>query len=128
VRVATDQPVPRSGIYLPDCDQSCAELLIQGHKAVEARKGRNPDSGHALERIPATWTLVERIADEGGGPAEPLFAPLRCEAGYLCPQAGYWFTPAAANSRCYFKGSEPMPVVNPDWGINIWQWDENQEP
>jgi hypothetical protein len=49
--------------------------------------------------------------------------------GDKCPRAGFWFTPAQAGSRRYFKAGEVMPKVEGDYGLTIWQWDEaSQEP
>lgn len=58
----------------------------------------------------------------------PLAAPERgrVEANQPCPRTGYWFTPAQQNSRRHFKEGEIMPIVRADYGVNIWQWDENQ--
>jgi hypothetical protein len=53
-------------------------------------------------------------------------ARLRCPAGQPCPKAGYWFTPAKADSRRLFKAGEIMPSVGGDYGDTIWQWDERQ--
>ena len=50
----------------------------------------------------------------------------RCEAGQLCPRDGFWFTPAQADSRRFFKAGEVMPSVGGDYGATIWQWDLNQ--
>jgi len=52
----------------------------------------------------------------------------RCEAGQPCPREGFWFTPAQAGSRRFFKAGEVMPEVGGDYGTTIWQWDQNQEP
>lgn len=52
---------------------------------------------------------------------------LRCEAGEPCPQAGWWLTPAKANSRRYFKPGEIMPSFEgSSYGATIWQWDIDQ--
>jgi hypothetical protein len=51
---------------------------------------------------------------------------LRCPAGQPCPKAGYWFTPAQADSRRRFKAGEVMPSLGGDYGETIWQWDEKQ--
>jgi hypothetical protein len=45
-----------------------------------------------------------------------------------CPEPGFWFTPAQAGSRRYFKSGDVMPEVGGDYGATIWQWDQNQEP
>jgi hypothetical protein len=51
---------------------------------------------------------------------------LRCEAGLPCPREGFWFTPAAADSRRHFRQSEVMPEIKSDYGQTIWQWDPKQ--
>ena len=52
---------------------------------------------------------------------------LRVEGGKSCPQTGYWFTPAKANSRCHFKEGDIMPVYgSSDYGVTIWQWSPEQ--
>jgi len=51
----------------------------------------------------------------------------RCEAGQPCPRSGFWFTPAQAGSRRFFKVGEVMPSVDGDYGATIWQWDRNQD-
>ncbi len=52
---------------------------------------------------------------------------LRVEGGKSCPQTGYWFTPAKANSRCHFKEGDIMPVYGgSDYGATIWQWSQEQ--
>jgi hypothetical protein len=51
---------------------------------------------------------------------------LRCEAKQPCPREGFWFTPAQAGSRRFFRASEPMPEMGGDYGTTIWQWDPNQ--
>lgn len=50
-----------------------------------------------------------------------------CVANQPCPREGYWFTPAKADSRRFFKQGEIMPEVGGDDGVTIWQWDEQQE-
>lgn len=134
VRVKTDDKVPRSGIYLPDVDRSCAQLLIEGHEAWGATVMRFPDdpTSQAFDRVSTTWTLVQRIADEAGGiPGEEPWRThaaqrLRCEAGQPCPHDGWWFTPAAQGSRRNFRQGEVMPSLGGDYGLTIWQWDPQQ--
>lgn len=52
---------------------------------------------------------------------------LRCEANQPCPREGFWFTPAQANSRRFFKAGEVMPEIGTDYGATIWQWDSTQD-
>ncbi|MBV2134204.1 DUF1911 domain-containing protein [Pseudomonas sp. MAP12] len=47
----------------------------------------------------------------------------RVEAGQPCPRAGYWFTPAQANSRRHFQQGEIMPCfTGSSWGDTLWYW------
>lgn len=47
----------------------------------------------------------------------------RVEAGQPCPRAGYWFTPAQADSRRSFQQGETMPdFSDSSWGATIWYW------
>ncbi|QUP56194.1 DUF1911 domain-containing protein (plasmid) [Ralstonia syzygii] len=50
--------------------------------------------------------------------------PPRTPAGQPCPKEGWWFTPAAAGSRRFFKQGEVMPEVKSDYGSTFWQRDE----
>lgn len=133
VRVKTGDTVPRSGIYLPDISNSCAQLLIEGHDAWGATVMRHPEdpNSQAFDRVPATWTLVERVANDGGGiPGEEPWRAnaaqrLRCEAGQPCPHEGWWFTPAGEERR-HFKQGEIMPSLGGDYGSTIWQWSNPQ--
>jgi hypothetical protein len=133
MRVKTDDKIPRNGVYLPDIDGSCAQVLIEGYEAWGATVLRNPNDpeSQAFDRKTTTWTLVERIADTGGGipgDADPIKAGvlLRAMAGEVCPRTGYWFTPARQNSRAHFEAGQTMPDVGGTWGATIWQWDEQQ--
>ena len=52
---------------------------------------------------------------------------MRCEAGLPCPRSGWWHTPARQDSRQRFEAGALMPEYASDYGLTIWQWDENQE-
>ncbi|MFT3721043.1 PoNe immunity protein domain-containing protein [Pseudorhodoferax sp.] len=54
-------------------------------------------------------------------------ARLRVMAGEPCPRAGWWVTPAKANSRRRLEAGETMPSLGGDYGTTIWQWDERQD-
>lgn len=133
VRVATDEPIRQTGIYLPDADDSCAAFLYEGFGgAPQAMIGYDPGTMQNIGTANTVWTLVERVADTGGGiPGEhdPIRAGirLRCEAHKPCPREGWWFTPAKAGSRRHFKQGEVMPEFSTDYGLTIWQWDTNQQ-
>jgi hypothetical protein len=133
VRVKTGDKVTRNGIYLPDVSNSCAQLLIEGHEAWGCTVLRHPEdpTSQVFDRKPTTWTLVERIADEGGGvPGEEPWRAhaaqrLRCEAGNPCPHEGWWFTPAGEGRR-HFKQGVVMPELKSDYGQTIWHWCSDQ--
>ena len=69
---------------------------------------------------PANWR--DDVADFADGTAQRL----RCEAGQPCPREGWWFTPAKAGSRRFFAQGDVMPAYSTDYGMTIWQWDEQQ--
>lgn len=78
--------------------------------------------------IPTTWTLVEKIADSGGGipgAADPWLAGIRerCIAGEPCPRTGWWTTPAAPARRRFVAGTV-MPELGGDWGTTVWQLEQ----
>jgi Domain of unknown function (DUF1911)/Domain of unknown function (DUF1910) len=73
----------------------------------------------------ANNSLAHLKPGASSGPDEAA-SRLRCEGGKPCPRAGYWMTPARVDSRRYFEANETMPKVGGDYGITIWQWDEQQ--
>jgi hypothetical protein len=133
VRVTTGEPVKQTGIYLPDAHDSCAAFLYEGYgDAPQATIGYNLQTMQNVGMANTTWTLVERVADTGGGipgESDPVKAGirLRCEANKPCPRKGFWFTPAKQGSRRFFQHGELMPEFKTDWGATIWQWDESQQ-
>ncbi|MFS2026035.1 hypothetical protein [Massilia sp. CT11-137] len=89
----------------------------------------------AFTDIPSNWYFVEIINDEFEDIAVVseddsrtinTQERLRVEGGHAFVRAGYWFTPAKAGSRRYFKDGEIMPAFGTDYGVTFWQWDENQ--
>jgi len=67
---------------------------------------------------------ADRFPDGGKGNT-PKFRP-NVPANQPCPEVGWWFTPAQANSRRYFKQGEVMPSVGGDYGLTFWQWSPDQ--
>ena len=142
VRVATGEPIPQNGMYLPDIDRSCAALLVAGGRAPKARYliridtrvdedgvkwGDTPIS----EKRPATWTLIERVPGETVPVEESLgsieSSPLRVPAGNDCPRTGYWHTPAKQGSRRHFKQGDAFPEMEgSSYGATFWQWSFDQ--
>jgi hypothetical protein len=147
VIVKTGDQLIITGIYLPDCDDSCAQLLIkqtpdpdfspeinlQLNQVPEANIGYDTQRMQRVGTAATTWTLVKRIADTGGGipgNTDPLRAGVRIRVmgNQPCPNAGYYFTPAQSNSRRHFKQGDTMPSLGGDYGVTIWQWDADQNP
>lgn len=133
VCLKTGDRVERSGIYLPDIDHGVATVLIQTHSDWDmAPEAYVPDNVDPSGYLATGWTLVERVADEGGGipgDPDPLRAGvrLRAAAGEHCPRSGYWMTPARVGGRQRFEIGQTMPDVGGDWGSTIWQWDLKQD-
>lgn len=69
------------------------------------------------------WARANKHLSESDGG----MTRLRCEANQPCPREGFWFTPAQANSRRFFKAGEVMPEIGTDYGATIWQWDSTQD-
>jgi len=135
IRVKTDDKVPQNGVYLPDAPNSCAEFLIEGYEAWEATVMNHPENpqDRSFTRQPTFWTLVERIADSGGGtgcgPQGTIDGQPRrnnVPAGQPCPESGWWFSPAQPGSRRYFKAGSTMPSLGSDYGDTFWQWSPDQ--
>lgn len=75
---------------------------------------------------PANWMdelPADIIADAQGSPREQH---PNVGAGEPCPEAGWWFTPAKADSRRYFRQGEVMPALSGDYGETYWQWAPDQ--
>ncbi|UCV30296.1 hypothetical protein [Ferribacterium limneticum] len=135
VRVKTGDKVPQNGVYLPDAPGSCAEFLIEGYETWEANvmdHPENPEDRSSTSQA-TVWTLIERVADTGGGtgcgPQESTGGETRrsnVPAGTHCPESGWWFTPAQSGSRRYFKAGENIPSVGGDYGLTFWQWSPDQ--
>ena len=143
VKVASGAPLPKSGIYLPDIDESCAEFLSMDYD--EAPKASvfigMKDRIHPVthlkydelaihEKRPCVWTLIERVSDAGGAATHPTLLAHkshRVPAGQPCPETGYYFTPAHADSHRKFNQGEIMPEFNAKYGATIWQRDSQQD-
>ena len=81
---------------------------------------------------PCKWYFVEMIDGEFDDAAEdesntaPERARSNIPANQACSEAGWWFTPAQAHSRRYFKQGEILPSVGGDYGQTFWQWSPDQ--
>ena len=142
VCIASGMKVPRSGIYVPDVDNSCAQFLSSRYPEtpgaqvwVGTRDILNPVTGEKwdeeliLEKRPCTWYLVERVMD-GESTALPIDAypahVQRYAEGESCHADGFYFTPARPRSRRFFNRGEIFPGFDAAYGKTIWQWDESQ--
>lgn len=142
VRAEPGGLVARSGIYLPDIDNSCAALLVEGKSTSRAQhlvrmEDVLDESGQSYAQIPVTewrstgWTLIERVpgefipTEQGLGTAES--EPTRIPGGEACSRSGWWHTPAQAGSRRYFRQGEVLPKVEgSDYGDTFWLWSQDQ--
>ena len=124
VRFSTGEKVPVSGIYLPEVDESCPQFMPAGMEetwGTEIGPRKSPREFH-----PTLWTLVERVADEGGPvPGKEAWrtdnAPARCEGGQKCPHDGFWWTPASEQGKGHFKKGDIMPNYPlSKYGATIW--------
>lgn len=135
VKVKSGERTPVTGFYLPDVDNSFPTLLIKSDdelagEANEAYVGKmfSPDG-----YLSCTWTLIERIADSGGGiPGKNNISGTdarvqRVPGGQACPVSGWWYTPAAKDSRRYFNQGDTLPSIEgSSYGDTYWLWDANQ--
>ena len=142
IRSEPDGTVPRSGIYLPDIERSCAALLIEGRNTSRAQyllrvEDRHDPNGNKYaedfitERRTTGWTLIEQVPgesiplEEGLGSVESR--PQRVPAGETCPRSGWWHTPAKADSRRFIQKGEMLPKIEgSDYGDTFWLWSPNQ--
>ncbi|HQU90316.1 MAG TPA: hypothetical protein PLC58_17185, partial [Denitromonas sp.] len=67
VRVATDERIPVTGVYLPDADEASAQFFCAGTYATDVSVGYNPKTRQNIDDVDTVWTLIERVADSGGG-------------------------------------------------------------
>ena len=135
IKVKSGERTPVTGFYLPDIDNGVPTLLIKSDdeltgEANEVYVGKtfSPDG-----YLPCTWTLIERIADTGGGiPGQDNISGTdarvqRVPGGQPCPVAGWWYTLAAQASRRYFNRGDTMPKIEgSSYGDTYWLWDANQ--
>jgi hypothetical protein len=138
VSCKTGDIVPWTGVWVPSTGMGTAALAFarQGvqimqpaYEVASVDEDGSPDGFHLVDCI---WYPVKPT---GRMIEHPLFSTLkyeaagargRCEAGQRCPREGWWFTPAAQDSRRVFKLGEVMPSLKADYGHTIWQWDASQ--
>jgi hypothetical protein len=132
VQLNTGERVQKTGIYLPAVGQSCPCFLIACADEEDAT-GEVPEAyvGENDDLQPTVWTLVERVADEGGPvPGQEPWredAPAnmfqRVEGGEPCPRDGFWWSPADKSGGRIFKKGEIMPkTTSREYAESYWLW------
>lgn len=129
-----------SGIYAPDVELACPQFLGAHRKCApltsvctgtedlfDPRTGEKYDEQKIYKQVECIWYLIEGREDShrsgSSSSAIQTFQLLRVVAGQLCPQTGFYFTPALPDSRRRFTEGETMPSVDSTYGQTIWQWD-----
>lgn len=73
----------------------------------------------------STWPEGKRVNKANGLLLEE--EKLKVKGGELCPQTGYWQTPAQPESRQYFQQGDILPtLVELDWGEVYWYWNSDK--
>jgi hypothetical protein len=122
---------PKTGFYLPDVPHSFPTLQIavvddEGDARTARRAMVTPyllPDGTETHYKACTWTLIERIADSGGGDGlTPSNTVWRAKEGEICPQTGDWWSPAytAAPKKHFEQGDVMSDVPNNHFGAVIW--------
>lgn len=141
VSVRSGEELKQSGIYVPNVENSCAQFLrtngrpapsakvLIGTKDLVASDGVKYAEEKILEKRSCLWYLVERTPDSELS-AQPQTMETtearRVVGGAICPETGFYFTPARSDSRRVFRQGEVMPDFDAAFGMTIWQWDSHQ--
>ncbi|RAS25786.1 type VI immunity family protein [Paraburkholderia bryophila] len=96
----------------------------------------DPHLPHADAKNARTWTARFDLPDAPPIPEPPTIVPFPVErkpvrhsvpGGSPCPEAGWWQTPAKADSRRYFEAGEIMPIfAGSRWGATNWIYSEDE--
>ncbi|QFS16372.1 hypothetical protein FHP22_01905 [Acinetobacter indicus] len=123
--VKSNEKVEKTGVYICDEDRKRIEFMAaseeedRGVGSVIAT-GMDPETFETLYGD-CTWTLVERIADEGGSSETIQVENLKGFAGQTCQRTGNWWSPANQLQSRYFEQGEVFPEFeNNSWGETIW--------
>ena len=117
----------RAGMYpeLGAQEDGPPAAYVAVNKVVRPVRIPNPDQLHSYSPygdcfdMESTARWYARFDQEDSVPTTPV----RIEAGQPCTRAGYWFSPAQANSRRHFTQGEIMPEFKDSpWGATIWYW------
>jgi hypothetical protein len=142
ISVVSGQPVRQSGIYVPDVDNSCAEfhstsyatapqarVLVGVREIPDPETGERWDEERIIEKRDCVWYLIERAVYQPSTTEDTAITSdgqSRVLGGEVCPETGFYFTPARTDSRRLFQKGEIMPSFDAAYGTTIWQRDGNQ--
>jgi hypothetical protein len=128
----TGQVVPWTGVWVPITGMGTSALAFarQGQLMQPAYEivSKDEETGAKKMRpVETSWHPVRPTGLLLGAVVQDV--PRRVPAGQYCPLAGWWYTPAKADSRCYFKHSEMFPKIeDSDYGETFWLWSQDQTP
>ncbi|PJJ96073.1 hypothetical protein CO611_09120 [Lysobacteraceae bacterium NML03-0222] len=120
---------------MPLLDETSPQFFIAGKKPVNALVGLDDQGMQYARKQAADWVLIERVPGEYvDDPLKNVLSPefdnpnrYQIAASNPVPRSGWWFTPAKANSRRYFKEGDVFPdFPNNDYGHVFWQWSPDQ--
>jgi len=88
----------------------------------------------AFKTRPCEWVLVDIVPGEFEDLAslalddEPRqLDRTAVRGGTPCPETGFYFSPAAPNSRRLFNIGDTLPSLSFQYGDTYWQWDSKQD-
>lgn len=119
--------IVRAGEYpeLGAQEDGLPRVYVAVNRVVKPVRIPNPDQLHSYspygdcfdQESSARW--YARFDEE----QQERAIPEKIYAGQPCSHAGYWSTPASAESRQFFNKGEVMPnFEDSDWGATIWYW------
>lgn len=129
----TGDIVPWTGVWVPSTGVGTAALAfarqnVQIMQPAYEIASRDEDGYATFKLVDCVWHPVKPTGRMIEHPVltqlrhDAAMASGRCESGERCPREGWWFSPAAQDSRRLFKLGEVMPSVGGDYGQTIWQW------
>lgn len=121
--VRSKEKINKTGVYV--CNEYDNKLIFLA-SSKEDDNGfapryacRNKETREKLY-FETSWTLIERISDQGGTVESIVIENLKALAGQKCPKTGYWWSPANQSNSRYFTEGDIFPKLESDWGETIW--------
>ena len=121
--VRSKEKINKTGVYV--CNEYDNKLIFLA-SSKEDDNGfapryacRNKETREKLY-FETSWTLIERISDQGGTVESMVIENLKALAGQKCPKTGYWWSPANQSNSRYFTEGDIFPKLENDWGETIW--------